>query len=75
MTWVVYDACERAGLARVGDHCLRHSAATGVLRAGGSLVEVGQLLRHRRVATTAIYAKVDHAALAALARPWPGSPR
>lgn len=75
MTWVVYDACERAGLARVGAHRLRHSAATGVLRAGGSLVEVGQLLRHRRVATTAIYAKVDHAALAALARPWPGSPR
>jgi integrase/recombinase XerD len=73
VTWVVYDACSRAGVARVGAHRLRHSAATAVLRAGGSLTEVGQLLSHRRMATTAIYAKVDHARLAGLARPWPGS--
>ena len=75
VTWVVYAACERAGLPRVGAHRLRHTAATQVLRAGGSLVEVGQLLGHRRVATTAIYAKVDHLSLAGLARPWPGGTR
>ncbi|HEY8692505.1 MAG TPA: integrase, partial [Chloroflexota bacterium] len=34
---------------------------------------IGQVLRHRDVATTAMYAKVDHNALRALAQPWPGS--
>lgn len=72
VSWVVYDACDRAGLARVGAHRLRHSAATDMLRAGASLAEVGQVLRHRRAGTTAIYAKVDHTALCPLARPWPG---
>jgi len=73
VTWVVYNACARAGLSRVGAHRLRHTAATAVLRAGGSLTEVGQLLSHRRMVTTAMYAKVDHSTLAELARPWPGS--
>ena len=69
---VVAAAAARAGLARISAHQLRHSAATAMLRAGASLDEVSQVLRHRNVATTAIYAKVDHAALAAVARPWPG---
>ncbi|MHB8342268.1 MAG: tyrosine-type recombinase/integrase [Mycobacteriales bacterium] len=69
--WVVRAACDRAGLARVGAHRLRHTAATGMLRAGASLAEIGQVLRHREQKTTAIYAKVDYAALRALARPWP----
>jgi integrase/recombinase XerD len=43
-----------------------------LLRAGAPLPEIGQLLRHRRVQTTAIYAKVDRAALRAIAQPWPG---
>ena len=34
--------------------------------------EIGQVLRHRRLMSTAIYAKTDVAALRALARPWPG---
>jgi site-specific recombinase XerD len=42
-----------------------------MLRAGASLAEVGQVLRHRHPDTTAIYAKVDTEALRALARPWP----
>jgi integrase/recombinase XerD len=70
---VVRRACDRAGLPRAGAHRLRHSAATGLLRAGASLEEVGQVLRHRTAATTAIYAKVDDGALSALARPWPVS--
>jgi site-specific recombinase XerD len=41
------------------------------IRAGASLPEVGQVLRHREQKTTAIYAKVDRIALRALARPWP----
>jgi site-specific recombinase XerD len=44
-----------------------------MLAEGGSLTEIGQVLRHRRPMTTAIYAKVDTAALRALARPWPGA--
>ena len=69
---IVAAAAGRAGLPRIGAHRLRHSAATAMLRAGASLDEVGQVLRHHSAATTAIYAKVDHAALAAVARPWPG---
>jgi len=69
---VVALACDRVGLARVGAHRLRHTAATEMLRHGASLVEIGEVLRHRRPKTTAIYAKVDRVALGALARPWPG---
>jgi site-specific recombinase XerD len=69
---LVHDACVRSGLAPVGAHRLRHSAATGMLRAGASLPEIAEVLRHRRLESTAIYAKVDRAALRALALPWPG---
>jgi site-specific recombinase XerD len=69
---IVHRACIRAGLPVVHAHRLRHTAATEMLRAGGSLPEVAQVLRHRQLATTNIYAKVDHRSLRALARPWPG---
>jgi len=69
---IVADAARRAGLGVVHAHRLRHTAATEMLRAGGSLAEIGQVLRHRRAHTTAIYAKVDRRALRVLARPWPG---
>ena len=68
---VVRLAGRRAGLPAFGPHRLRHSAATAMLRNGASLTEVGQVLRQARAATTAIYAKVDRAALRALAQPWP----
>ena len=72
VTQIVGDAARRAGLGLVHAHRLRHTAATEMLRAGGSLAEIGQVLRHRRAQTTAIYAKVDAHALRVLARPWPG---
>ena len=72
VTAVVYRACARAGLPRAGAHRLRHSAASAMLAGGGSLTEAGQVLRHARLQTTAIYAKIDFAALRGLARPWPG---
>jgi site-specific recombinase XerD len=56
----------------MGSHRLRHTVATQTLRAGGTLTEVGQLLRQRSLATTSLYAKVDRGALSAVARPWPG---
>lgn len=69
---VVTRVARRAGIGgRVGAPRLRHSAATAVLAGGGTLVEAGQLLRHRSSAATAIYAKVDNTALAQLVRPWP----
>jgi len=70
---IVRRACQRAGLPLVGAHRLRHTAATEMLRAGGSLSEVGQVLRHRGRDVTSIYAKVDRLALAQVVMPWPGS--
>ena len=66
-------AARRAGLGTVHAHRLRHTAACATLRAGASLDEVGQLLRHRSRASTTIYAKVDQHRLGELVRPWPGS--
>lgn len=70
---IVRRALERAGIAspRKGAHLLRHSLAAEMLRKGGSLAEIGEVLRHRSVDTTAIYAKVDLVALRTLARSWP----
>jgi site-specific recombinase XerD len=68
---IVSAACVRAGIPRAGAHRLRHTAATRMLRAGCSLAEIGQVLRHEQLRTTAIYAKVDYAALRTLALPWP----
>jgi site-specific recombinase XerD len=58
-----------------GAHLLRYSLATDVLRRGGSLAEVAELLRHRHLDTTARYAKVDLDALRSVAPPWPGGGR
>jgi len=73
VTEVVKRACQRAGLPSVGAHRLRHSTATAMRRAGAPLFEIGQILRHRVVASTALYAKDDLDALASIARPWSGA--
>jgi site-specific recombinase XerD len=73
VTAVVEQMAARAGLSGISPHRLRHTAATEMLRRGSLLEEIAQVLRHRSVATTAIYAKVDHGALRLLALPWPGS--
>ncbi len=69
---VVAAGARRAGLGVIYAHRLRHTVASELLRAGSSLVEVGQVLRHRSMLTTAIYAKVDIEALRTIARSWPG---
>lgn len=69
---IVRNNALRAGLAPINSHCLRHTAATQMLRQGGSLDEIAQVLRHRSQSTTAIYAKVDRLALRHVAQPWPG---
>ena len=58
--------------AHKGAHLLRHSLARQMLCQGASLVEIGDVLRHRLVQTTEIYAKVDMRALQSLAQPWLG---
>jgi site-specific recombinase XerD len=71
VTQVLSRACARAGVARFGPHRIRHAVACSLLDAGASMEEIGQLLRHAQERTTAIYAKVDQARLAGLARPCP----
>ena len=64
----------RAGVAkpaRGAAHLLRHSVASSMLRQGASLQEIADLLRHRSVETTQIYAKVDVTSLQQIAQPWP----
>lgn len=71
---VVRQAAVRSGLTNRlrGPHQLRHSAATRMLHGGATLKEIADILRHRTLDTTAIYAKVDVPRLAAIAQPWPG---
>ena len=70
-------ALEKAGVESIhrGAHLFRHSLATQMLKQGASLCEIGDLLRHRRPDTTAIYAKVDIVSLRSIALPWPGGDR
>jgi site-specific recombinase XerD len=68
---LVAAAARRAELGVVRPRRLRHTAATDMLRAGASLPEIGQVLRHRSLGSTAIYARVDVERLRAIARPWP----
>jgi integrase/recombinase XerD len=72
---VVARGCERTGQHPVGPHRLRHALAADMLRRGAALPQIGQVLRHRDLASTAVYAKVDLAALRGVARCWPGAER
>lgn len=65
-------ACRRAGTAEVGPHRLRHTVACEMVKAHVPLAEIAQVLRHKSLQSTAIYARVDLDALRELAAPWPG---
>lgn len=69
---IVRRACARSGVAPIGSHRLRHALACDMVAAGTPLPEIGQVLRHRHLSSTAIYAKVDVVQLRTLALPWPG---
>ncbi len=66
-------ACRRAGIAEVGSHRLRHTTACEMVQAHVALQQIGQVLGHRSLQSTAIYARVDLDELRLLAAPWPGS--
>jgi integrase/recombinase XerD len=68
---IVRRACVRAGLPEVGTHRLRHTVACEMVKSGVPLAEIGQVLRHRSLSSTAIYARVDLDQLRQLAQPWP----
>ncbi|MGJ7538618.1 MULTISPECIES: tyrosine-type recombinase/integrase [unclassified Variovorax] len=69
----VHEAYRRAGLPHTRVHILRHTLASRLLNTGGTLKEVADVLRHRVLDTSLIYAKVDFVRLGAVAMPWPGS--
>jgi site-specific recombinase XerD len=64
-------ACRRAGIASMGAHRLRHTLACEMVAAGVPLIQIGQVLRHKSLQSTAIYARVDVERLRGLAVPWP----
>ncbi|MBI4311654.1 MAG: tyrosine-type recombinase/integrase [Chloroflexi bacterium] len=68
---VVYRACERAGVTPIGAHRLRHTVACEMVGVGVPLQEIAQVLRHRSISSTAVYARADIDRLRAIARPWP----
>jgi integrase len=71
---IVRDAFRRAGIPHGRGHALRHTVACRIVNQGGSIKEVADVLRHRSLNTSMIYAKLDHGALSGVALPWPGSP-
>jgi site-specific recombinase XerD len=73
LSTIVRQAIARADLhpPLKGAHLLRHSLATSMLGSGAAMREIAEILRHRALSTTAIYAKVDFQGLRSLAQPWP----
>nr|WP_297390263.1 tyrosine-type recombinase/integrase [uncultured Roseateles sp.] len=69
----VREAYRRAELPHTRVHILRHALAGRLLNTGGTLKEVADVLRHRELDTSLIYAKVDFVRLGEVAMPWPGS--
>jgi site-specific recombinase XerD len=76
-TWMVQQFLERIGVHghRLGTHCLRHTAATQMVRNGASLKDVADVLGHRSLRTTGLYVKLDELSLERAALPWPGGER
>jgi site-specific recombinase XerD len=68
---IVRHACQRAGVAPVGAHRLRHTMACEMTAAEVPLVQISQVLRHRSTVSTVIYARTNILQLRRLAQPWP----
>ena len=61
----------RRGLGPIGPHTLRHTFARRLLRGGQSMKTIADLLGHRSLTSTGIYAKVDTSRLLEVAEEWP----
>lgn len=68
----LHDAYKRLGWNKSRVHILRHTLATRLITAGTPVPQVADVLRHRDVATTSIYARINVDHLAQVAMPWPG---
>jgi len=78
VTRIVQRSLKRAGipLGRLtGAHMLRHTAASRMVNRGASFKDVADVLGHRSLQTTGIYAKLDLDTLAGVALPWIGGAR
>jgi site-specific recombinase XerD len=73
VTILVRAAASRCGMEPFGPHRLRHTLGSEMLRAGVGLEAVGQVLRHKDISSTSIYAKIDTTKLRLLALPWPSA--
>ena len=69
----ISNALRSAGIAHTRCHSLRHTLACRMVNNGSSIKEVADVLRHRSLNTSLIYAKLDLQLLAEVALPWPGS--
>lgn len=54
-----------------GPHAFRHAFATRLLQSGQPLKVISDLLGHRSLESTSIYAKIDHPYLLEVAAQWP----
>jgi integrase/recombinase XerD len=63
---------QRAALPHARLHSLRHYAATSMVNRGATFKQVADVLGHKALATTMIYAKLDMGALSKVCLPWPG---
>ncbi len=71
---IVRRAMTKAGVERpmqIAAHLFRHTLASSMLQHGANLREISEVLRHRALVSTEIYAKIDLGALQEVARPWP----
>ena len=71
---IVQRVLRKAGIdaPRLGAHHLRHTAATQMVRGGTPFKDIADVLGHKSLDTTAIYAKLDEPSLQQVALPWPG---
>jgi integrase/recombinase XerD len=69
------DLFRRAGLKHHRVHSLRHGLATEMVNRGATFKEIAEVLGHKCLASTLIYAKLNMKALGKVCLPWPGGAR
>jgi len=71
--WALTRAYRRCGFPKgwQGGYRLRHTFASRLHARGADLKQIADLLGHRHLQTTTLYAKVDLIGLRDLALPWP----
>jgi site-specific recombinase XerD len=74
LTGIAQAVLRQAGVTshRPGAYVFRHTIATHMVCQGTSIKEIADVLGHRSLESTAIYAKLDLPSLAQVAIAWPG---